>query len=616
MENHISSRFKKQNFRYPTGAVPSHSNILFEIQVPRYYALKEIYLVYICDVNNHYEYVKMAWKGIDSGRDIFEKSIEVKHPGLIWYYFQCNSLNKVTYIGKGNNGICETDVEPASWQISVYDESFTTPDWIKGGLYYHIFVDRFAKDGTIIKKNNCVIQNDWEGLPVYEADQYGEVVNNDFFGGNLKGIISKLDYLQSLHVTCLYLSPIFEAFSNHKYDTADYSKIDPMFGSLQDFNTLCMEGEKRGIHVLLDGVFNHTGSDSVYFNKKGTYDSLGAYQSQKSDYYKWFNFSEHPDRYESWWGIDTLPSINEEEPSYVEFITGEQGIARRWIEEGASGWRLDVVDELSDAFLEKFRRAVKSKDKDALIIGEVWEDASYKIAYGKRRHYLLGKQLDSVMNYPFMNAIIQFIRYGDAENLNDVVTSICQNYPPSVVHCLMNIIGTHDTRRALTALGGKELSNATKEVKSISKMTMIEREKAIKLLKLAALIQMTLPGVPCIYYGDEAGMEGYEDPLNRRGYPWGKEDKDLVSWYRKLGAIRQSLTVFRDGSFETVYGENQVFLFQRANHKQTVIVGVNRSEASFDIVLEQPYKDLLFNKEVKNKYIIKPNGSCLLLLEH
>ncbi|WP_042347163.1 alpha-amylase family glycosyl hydrolase [Bacillus massiliigorillae] len=613
MENQISSRFTIGNFRYPSGAVPTNSNINFNIQVPRYYGLKEVFLVCIKDEDNHYDYLRMNWKGIESGRDVFEVSMEVKNQGLLWYYFQLKSLDHVTYVGKDVDGIIETEVEPPSWQITIYDEAFKTPDWIKGGIFYHIFVDRFAKVGSTPVKNHIVMRNDWNGVPIYAPNKQGEVMNNDFFGGNLKGIISKLDYLHSLGITCLYLSPIFEAYSNHKYDTGDYTKIDPMFGTLEDFHELCEQGKQRGIRILLDGVFNHTGSDSVYFNKKATYNSVGAYQSENSEYYHWFKFLKYPDKYESWWGIDTLPAIQEDNPSYIEFITGEHGIGRRWLKEGASGWRLDVADELPDDFLERFRSAVKNINEDALIVGEVWEDASYKIAYGKRRHYFYGQQLDSVMNYPFMNAIIRFIRYGDAENLDVVVTSIVQNYPDAVVHCLMNMIGTHDTRRILTSLGGKELANATKEEKSLTVMTPEERVKGILLLKLASLLQMTLPGVPCVYYGDEVGMEGYEDPFNRRCYPWGNEDKELLNWYKKLGCIRKKLSVFKEGSYKTIYAEEKVFIFQRVTEKEKVVVGVNRSDKPFAMDVVQLYEDVLHNEKVTNEYIIQPNACCFLV---
>jgi len=595
------------------GAVPTNSTIVFEIQVPRHYGLKETSIVWINDENDEYKYIKMKWKGICNGRDIYEQHVEVKEQGLVWYYFQLKTLSHVLYVGKGIDDFMVTEIEPPSWQLTIYDEHFTTPDWIKGGIYYHIFVDRFAKEGSVAVRENQILRDDWGGLPVFAPNEHGEVVNNDFFGGNLKGIISKLPYLQSLGVTCLYLSPIFEAYSNHKYDTGNYKEIDPMFGSLEDFQNLCKAAMKRGIRIILDGVFNHTGSDSLYFNKKGTYKSVGAYQSKQSPYYDWFKFIEYPDQYESWWGIDTLPAINEENPSYKEFIAGEDGIGSKWLQEGAAGWRLDVVDELPDSFLETFRQSVKRADPEAIIIGEVWEDASNKVAYGKRRNYFYGQQLDSVMNYPFKNAIIQFIRHRDANHLHHVVTSIIDNYPSCVVHCLMNMLGTHDTRRILTALAGKEMHHANKEMKSKTHMTEEEKVHGFALLKLAALLQMTLPGVPCIYYGDEAGMEGYEDPFNRRCYPWGKEQTHLLNWYKKLGKIRKELAVFKEGSYETIYSQDSVFIFQRYNEKEKVVVGVNRSDKPFQLAVTQLYEDVLHNEEVRNEYIIEPNEACLLV---
>lgn len=612
MENGISSRFKDGNFRSPAGAVPTHSSILFEIEIPRSYGLREVCLVWIHDENNEYEYLKMKWQGISAGRDIYELAVNVHDQGLYWYYFQLKSIADVYCVGRNRIELSSSDVEPPSWQLTVYDHQFTTPQWIKGGVFYHIFVDRFASGMLSFLKENALLRNDWGGIPTFSPNENGEVLNNDFFGGNLRGIIAKLDYIRSLGVSCIYLSPIFEAASNHKYDTGDFTKIDPMFGTLADFQELCIEGEKRGIRILLDGVFNHTGSDSVYFNRLNTYDVIGAYQSKESEYYPWYKFTQFPEVYECWWGIETLPAVNEDEPSFVEFITGEKGIARTWLKEGAAGWRLDVVDELPNLFVERLRKTVKETNPDALLIGEVWEDASYKIAYGKRKHYFLGQQLDSVMNYPFMNAIISFIRYGDAENIHDIITSILQNYPPCVVHCLMNVLGTHDTRRILTVLGGKELHKATKEEKAQAFMTAKERNEAISLLKLASLLQMTLPGVPSIYYGDEAGMEGYEDPFNRRCYPWGKEELKLVDWYKKLGEIRSNWNVFKEGEYKTIYAKEEIFIFQRMNGAEKVVIGVNRSKKPFSIEIINTYEDLLHHQTVRSEYIIAPNQGCFL----
>ncbi len=612
VKEQIRSRFTEGNFRYPAGAVPADTTIDFEIEISRAQSIRKATLVWIDDEENRYKYLNMDWSGINRGHDVYTKVIKVNKRGLNWYYFQLETLSQTFYVGKEGLSIVVANHEPPSWPLIVYNRHFTTPNWIKGGLFYHIFVDRFARVGVSTAKENVVLREDWGGTPVYLPNEKGEIVNNDFFGGNLKGVLEKLDYLQQLGVTCIYLSPIFEAYSNHKYDTGDFTKIDSMFGSIEDFHLLCKEGKKRGIRIVLDGVFNHTGSDSIYFNKNGTYDSIGAFQSKESPYFSWFTFIEYPDKYESWWGIDTLPAVNEDDPDFLQFITGTEGIARKWLKLGASGWRLDVLDELPDTFIEAFRKAAKSYDQETLLIGEVWEDASYKMSYGKRRRYLLGEQMDSIMNYPFMDAIIQFVRNGDAEKLHEVVTTILQHYPSCVVHCLMNMLGTHDTKRILTALGGRIVQDAPREQQAQMNMSASERKEAIHLLKMASLIQMTLPGVPCIYYGDEAGLEGYEDPFNRRCFPWGKEEKTLQHWYKSLGTIRKQWSVFKEGQYETLYAKEQVFLFQRFNGLEKVIVGVNRSDIPFQIEITAPYVDLLQNRDVSDEYMMEPNTVCFL----
>ena len=297
----------------------------------------------------------------------------------------------------------------------------------------------------------------------------GKVLNNDFFGGNIRGILEKLDYLQSLHVTVLYLNPIFRSFSNHRYDTGNFMEIDPTFGTEEEFARLVEECRKRGIRIMLDGVFNHTGDDSLYFNKYGRYPGVGAYQSKDSKYYAWYNFIHYPEKYSAWWGIDNLPAVNEECPSYADYITGENGVIRYWLKYSLGGFRLDVADELPDEFIEKIRQAVKAADPEAVVLGEVWEDASNKIAYSKRRKYFWGKELDSVMNYPLKDAIIQFILSGDTSLFRQTVAMLRDNYPKSVLDSLMNILGTHDTARILTALGG--VHAYTKDEMSYTKLS-------------------------------------------------------------------------------------------------------------------------------------------------
>ena len=484
---------------------------------------------------------------------------------------------------------------------------------------YQIFPDRFAASGAA-KENipaGRVLRGDWGAQPEWRPDQTGRVTNCDFFGGDLSGIESRLSYLQSLGVTCLYLNPIFESHSNHRYDTADYSRVDPLLGTTADFRSLCAAARKRGIRVILDGVFSHTGSDSVYFNQRGRYPGPGAFQSQSSPYYSWYHFMHWPDQYQSWWGFDTLPEVNETDFEFNRFINGQAGIVRRWLHRGASGWRLDVADELPDAFLENLRDAAKAEDPDALVLGEVWEDASTKESYGRRRRYLLGGQLDSVMNYPFRDAILSYVRDGGADAAMEAILTILEHYPPQVVHLLMNHIGTHDTERAITILAGEPVQGRGREWQSTSFLTGEQRALGIQRLKLASFLQYTLPGVPCVYYGDEAGLEGYRDPFNRGCFPWGSEDENLLAWYRRLGTVRGGCASFADGAMEPVLADGDLLSFMRRSAGETLFCAVNRGKDRREMPLPGPLSvqkgtALIGSAPDGGTVVLEPLSCCLI----
>ena len=296
-----------------------------------------------------------------------------------------------------------------------------------------------------------------DGEPYFwPNEQEDGYLNRDYFGGDFEGIRQKLPYLANLGVTCIYLNPIFEAHSNHRYNTADYLKPDPLLGTAEEFTRLCAEAKERGIRIILDGVFSHTGSDSLYFNREGRYGPGGAYRDRNSPYRSWYDFdSGYNCGYRSWWGFESLPEVQEDDPSYVNFICGKGGVIDTWLNRGASGFRLDVADELPDEFIEKIRAAVKSHGNDKLLIGEVWEDATTKEAFGRRRTYLRGHGLDTTMNYPFRNLTIDFVRGADAAAVADGLMDIVENYPKPAVDCLMNFLSTHDTERAMTAISGE-----------------------------------------------------------------------------------------------------------------------------------------------------------------
>ena len=531
----------------------------------------------------------------------WELQLSFSEPGLYFYWFRLGGRRAA--LGEDRNA--EFSDSASAYQILVYRECFATPAWFKGGIMYQIFPDRFFKSGEILVEKGKWLHRDWHETPEFRPNEKGKILNNDFFGGNFRGILKKLDYLQSLHVTVIYLNPIFRAFSNHRYDTGDYMQLDPMLGSEEDFAALVSECWKRGIRLILDGVFNHTGDDSRYFNKYGTYDEIGAYQSKDSKYYSWYNFRHFPDKYDSWWGIDVLPAVNENCPSYIDFITGENGVLRRWMKYPLGGFRLDVADELPDEFVAKIRSAVKSANGDAVVIGEVWEDASNKIAYSTRRKYFQGEELDSVMNYPLKDAIINFVVSGNTSLLRRTVGMLLDHYPKCVLDSLMNILGTHDTVRVLTALGGVCAYN--KEEMAVLKLSAEQRAVATERLKIAAILLYTFFGVPCIYYGDEIGMEGYSAPFCRKPFAWDLIDEDILSHYRWLGELRSRYTVFRDGDYRELYHDDNCIVFERRKGKEAVITVANLGNNKYTLRFNGVLYNQLSGERCVDRVDIEPH---------
>lgn len=608
---------RDEQFKCPAGAVRSGTEVEFRILVAEEVYVRDARLAVIFDKNSSIAYYKMEREDTPPETDdyyAYTVKIRIIDPGLYWYHFEMDTGSGRIIAGKSgpdNKAVFSRD-EYNSWQQTVYKRQYSVPEWIQGGVIYQIFVDRFFGSGKRVAMDGKINRTDWGGTPEYRPTSDGRILNNDFFGGNLNGVIEKLPYLKDLGINCIYLNPIFEAYSNHKYDTSNYMKIDPMFGDLENFRSLCRKAREMGIRVILDGVFSHTGSDSLYFDKNGTHGGKGAYNHQDSPYRSWYYFDDH-ERYETWWGIDTLPRINKDNPDYQKFICGKDGVCRYWLRQGASGWRLDVVDELPNRFVESLAQAAKGEKEDALLIGEVWEDASNKIAYSERKNYFIGDKLDSVMNYPFKEAIIDFVRNGNAFGMVSTVEQILENYPKEVVDCLMNILGTHDTERILTALGGADLGfNPDRKTQAETKMSVEEKKRAIRLLKIAVCLQMTLPGVPCVYYGDEAGMEGYRDPFNRRCFPWGEEDHDLQEWYRRLIHYRRSHPVYRQGGYRTVAAINGTYAFERFDDKERIVTAANMGEDEDSLILSGSWIDDLTGERVRGNVTVFPEEVMLL----
>ena len=573
-----------KEYKNPVGACLVNSNIHFQIAITKEYNIWDLKLYLEKDGTNNAILYLMNYERSDDYYNYFTLDLMVKESGLYFYSFTFSDCYGSHFISRDQSLEATLSDKKESWQLLVHDEFRGKLDWFKGKIMYQIMVDRFFNGGVDFVKDYAIMHKDWSELPNYKPTN-GKVLNNDFFGGDLEGIIKKLDYLKSLNVSVILLNPIFTAYSNHKYDTSNFMEIDPMYGDSEIFKKLCKKAKEKGMSVILDGVFNHTGSDSIYFNKLGRFASLGAYQSKDSPYYSWYFFKHYPDKYESWWNFDTLPKVNQKEPSYINYINGKGGVIDTWIKAGAKGFRLDVVDEYEDSFVLELNKAVKRDSDENILLGEVWEDASNKIAYSKRRHYFSGHELDSVMNYPFRNAIIDLVNNNNVELFKDRIRSIINNYPKHVLDSLMNVLGTHDTIRALNSFLGVNSNYMTKDEQASYVISQSEYYTARHKLMLASAIQYTLPGVPSLYYGDEAGVDGFVDPLCRKTYPWGKEDKILLDHYKKLGELRKS-DAFSKGEYTEEYFERGVFVYSREGSSEKVYVIINFSDDDFNYPLD------------------------------
>lgn len=569
----VNFNSRREFFKSPFGAVKTDSEVSFTITAEDGVYIDNIRIVIL---KNEFVFKEQyfGYDGFSDNMHRYSCKICFNETGIYKYYFIINSeLGLMT--GQNDNGRLilkelsgseSYHIAKASfsmWQLTVYDKDFKTPDWVKGGIMYQIFPDRFKKGGSSKlpqTKSKRTVHKSWSEIPefVYDVPSY---CANDFFGGNFKGIEEQLPYIKSLGVNIIYLNPIFESSANHRYSTADYKNSDPYLGTNEDFRRLCKKADEYGIKIILDGVFSHTGDDSIYFNKFGNYPETGAYQSEGSPYRSWYTFGKNADEYECWWGFKNLPNVNELDKSYSDFITNpKDGVLKQWSELGVYGWRLDVADELPDAFIDKIRETVKADNPDALIIGEVWEDATTKESYGVKRRYLLGKQLDSVMNYPFRTAILNFASGESGESFERAVMAIVENYPAPALDTLMNSISTHDTLRALTALNKK---NVLPKKQGSYRMTDEEYEKAREKLYMSVFLQFSLPGIPSIYYGDEVGLQGYRDPYNRATYPYGSEDFEILDFHRQISEIRLKNKKDFTAEMQMLYSDESSVCFKR-----------------------------------------------------
>ncbi len=602
-------------YRTPFGAVPSETEIELRIAVSGIGIPHGVKCV-ICKDGDVNDYIDMSYTFTLCEKSIYSCKIIMPDKGsLMWYCFCIDHDGGCIWYG--NNKDCLGGIgsiyesEPVQkFQITVYDKSYITPEWFRKSVAYQIFPDRFYNgndDGSFCGDRTDIIKRNWNDTPYHTPEQFGgEYLSNDFFGGNLKGIIKKLPYIKELGISVIYLNPIFKAYSNHRYDTGNYEEIDSTLGTEEDFKKLCHEAGKLGIKIILDGVFNHTGSNSKYFNKNGEYDSLGAYQSKDSPYRDWFCFGKTRDEYDCWWGMKTLPHTNEKSETFQKYIlSGKDAIIKKWLRLGASGWRLDVVDELPGFFVKMLRENVKEVSADNVIIGEVWEDASNKVSYSERREYFQGKELDSVMNYPLRNALIDAaLMRISTDTLNRRIMSLIENYPKQSLYSCLNMISGHDVERILTLMGGGAVPETREKQADMYLDGEILRLAEKRTLAVVAM-QMTLPGVPCVYYGDEIGMQGCADPFCRKTFDWNKAENDYSQQFKKWIELRNSSEVFTDGEFTPLYTIGNIYAFARYTDNQKYVIIASFSPKSEQIRLDAArlgitHMESVFDEEIKD----------------
>ena len=585
--------------------------------VPRQIGAASVTLVASSGDGQNEKTFSLSWEGLFGACDLYSIDLTGLLPVDLWFLsvFADTAIGRVWFLRRPDGAIAFSLTPPGereTFQLTVTDFP-KRKDPSDVGAVYQIFVDRFRRGKETPVPVGMELVSDWNSHDVeYPLYPGAPMKNNRVWGGNLSGITEKLDDLAALGVTLVYLSPIFLSPSNHRYDTSDYLTIDPLVGDEDDLKELISEAKKRGMGVLLDGVFNHTGSDSVYFNQKGRFPSVGACQGPSSPYYRWYHFRRFPSDYECWWNIPILPRIDPDEPSCRDFFAGRDGVIARYAALGVKGFRLDVADELSDDFIRAIKESLSAFDKNDLLYGEVWEDASNKIAYDQRKRYYCGRELDGVMNYPFRTAILEYLRDGKTDALTDYIGEVMPNMPRETVPLQLNLIGSHDTARAITALAGEPENGRTVRELSGVRMNREQYDVGRRRLILAFLLSATFPGRPMIYYGDEVGMEGYKDPMNRMPYPWEKKDTTVREEYRAIAKLRSENEALQSGAFALRYLDASLLVYVRKTGKSAVDVFINRSQSVLKVSLDGKYRDIVRGRRANRSALLEPLSFAVL----
>ena len=570
---------------------------------------------FIIEENDNRRIFHLNYKENKDDYAIFENTITLPTKALYHYYFTFDINDNTIYYKKNNIEDTLSISLDDMWKMSV---NFEVPDWAKGKIMYHIFVDRFNRGSTnpLEEMPNRTIHSNWDEEMEVSPNKDG-IWNADFYGGDLKGILEKLDYIKSLGVSIIYLSPIVWSQSNHRYDTSDYEKVDPYLGTNKDLKDLCDKAHSMGMKIILDGVFNHTGNDSKYFNEFNHFDELGAYQSKDSKYYPFYRkyIDNNKVFFDYWWGMKNLPVCDGYSKEWQEYIYGEGGIIDLWFDLGIDGLRLDVADELTDEFIEGIRRAVKRNKEDGFILGEVWKNP---MRMG-RGYIESGKGMDSVMNYFLVDALIRYFKYKDINKLNEVLRELKNDYPEDTILSNMNFTSTHDITRAINIFGTKEfqytgewawnLNNNDRDWQKEFKMSQDELERGKEIYKSYLYTLTFLPGILSIFYGDEVGVEGMGNLSNRKTFPWNNIDYDLLNYFISIGKIRGKEKFLETADFNVVDINDKYFMFERVNENEKALITVNRTSNSIGIDIPLEYRDSIelyplndSSKEALNKH--------------
>ena len=551
----------------------------------------------------------------ENNKIYFETKVDLETRAIYNYYFEFKVNNNVKYIDKDNKIVDQITRENKN-KMSV---NFDVPDWAKGKIMYHIFIDRFNRGSKEKLKEmpRRTIYNSFDDEMIIGPNKDG-IWNADFYGGDLLGIIEKLDYIKSLGVSIIYLSPVVHSQSNHRYDAADYENVDPYAGCNEDLKKLCEEAHKKDMKIVLDAVFNHTGNDSKYFNEYGTFDTIGAYQSMYSTYAPFYrkHYDNGQIKYDYWWGMTNLPVCNGYSKQWQDYILGIDGVIDKWFNLGIDGLRLDVADELTDEFIEKIRESVKRNKEDGFILGEVWKNPTRM----NRGYIESGKGMDSVMNYLFVDSLIRYFKYEDVTKLDYIIKDIMCEYPKDTINTLMNFTSTHDISRAINIFSSNDfngysewawnLNNNDLEWCKNFKLTKEQYQKGKDMYEAYVFALTFLPGILSIFYGDEIGLEGIGNLANRKPFPWGKEDKELLEFFRYIGSIRNKEKFLEQANLNIIDINKNYLMFERENNDSSILVAVNRTDNENKINIPSSYESSakVYTLKKSNSKYLNPYG--------